>query len=119
MLGEEMKKYDPEHAAERLFLAVRALSLPHHDERRSILDAFNEFSAAIPPDADLGDNGPNRIKSRIYEIMGFELSRPLEALETEGHLWVRAGQLTFEERTEFSRGILELLILAERARMPS
>jgi hypothetical protein len=106
-----MQDYDPGYAADRLFEAVRNLSLPHRDERRSILDAFRQFSSGIPAGADLGNDGWNRTKARIYMIMGLDGAQSLEA-----DLWVRAGQLSFEERTELSRGILELLIVSERLR---
>ena len=106
-----MQDYDPGYAADRLFEAVRNLSLPHHDERRSILDAFHQFSSGIPAGADLGNDEWNRTRARIYGIMGIESDQASEA-----HLWVRAGQLSFEERTELSRGILELLVVSERLR---
>jgi len=106
-----MQDFDPGYAADRLFEAARRLSLPHHDERRSILDAFRQFSSGISARADLGSDGWNRTKERIYEIMGID-----GAQASEAHLWVRAGQLSFEERTELSRGILELLVASERLR---
>ncbi len=106
-----MKDYDPGYAADRLFEAARDLSLPHHDERRSILNAFHHFSSAIPAGADLGNEEWNRTRTRIYLIMGVDGAQSLEA-----DLWVRAGQLSFEERTELSRGSLELLIVSERRR---
>jgi hypothetical protein len=109
--GDVMQDFDPGYAADRLFEAARHLSLPHHDERRSILDAFHEFSSGIPAGADLGNDEWNRTKERVYVIMDIDRAQDLEA-----RLWVRAGQLSFEERKELSRGILELLVVSERLR---